>query len=369
MAEFGEPRQAVETAEAKPMLRTLAATILALVALTQLAAAEVLRVATVTRPPFSLVEQGADSGFSIDLLAALAERLDWDYRIERKDQFADMLGAVTGGEADLAIANISITAARETQMDFSQPIFEAGLQIMVPADAAAVPSLVRALMSADLLAAIAIAFVLLTAGGMVMWWFERRAQPYFDRPVREALFPSFWWALNLVVNGGFEERVPRTLFGRLFGVILVVSSLFIVSVFVARITTAMTVDAITGSVNSVNDLYGKQVGTIAGSTAAGFLQRREIGHAEYDGLQPLIAGFEAGDLDAVVFDAPVLAYYATHQGRHRATMIGSVFLRENYGIVFPTGSPLVEDVNQALLALREDGTYDRVYTRWFGARR
>jgi polar amino acid transport system substrate-binding protein len=351
------------------MLRTLAATALVLAALTQLAAAEVLRVATVTRPPFSLTEGGADTGFSIDLLAALAERLHWDYRIDRKGQFGDMLGAVAGGEADLAIANISITAARETQMDFSQPIFEAGLQIMVPADSAAAPSLFRALMSADLLVAIAIAFVLLTVGGMVMWWFERRAQPYFDRPAREALFPSFWWALNLVVNGGFEERVPRTLFGRLFGVLLVVSSLFIVSVFVARITTAMTVAAITGSVNSVNDLYGKKVGTITGSTAAGFLDRREIGYASYDGLQPLIEGFEAGRLDAVVFDAPVLAYYATHHGRRRAVMIGAVFLPENYGIVFPTGSSLVEDVNQALLMLREDGTYDGIYARWFGTRR
>ena len=50
-------------------------------------------------------------------------------------------------------------------------------------------------------------------------------------------------------------------------------------------------------------------------------------------------------------------------------MTGGVFLRENYGIVFPTGSPLVEDVNQALLGLREDGTYDQIYRKWFGTRR
>ncbi|MGI9368449.1 MAG: transporter substrate-binding domain-containing protein [Ruegeria sp.] len=37
-------------------------------------------------------------------------------------------------------------------------------------------------------------------------------------------------------------------------------------------------------------------------------------------------------------------------------------------MAFPTGSPLVEDVNQALLALREDGTYDEIYSKWFGVR-
>ncbi len=342
---------------------------MALALVAHCAAAQTLTVATVTRPPFSMVEAGKDSGFSMDLLAALAESLGWKYRIERVEQFSEMFDAVMGGQADLAIANISITAARESTMDFSQPIFEAGLQIMIPAGEAAGSSLWRAVLSPDLLLAIGAAFLLLIGGGMLMWLFERRAQPYFDRPVHEAWFPSFWWALNLVVNGGFEERVPRTLLGRLFGVILVVSSLFIVSVFVAKITSVMTVEAISGSVNSVNDLYGKRVGTIQGSTAAGFLDRREIGYAAYDGLQPLLRAFEAGDTDAVVFDAPILSYYAAREGRDVASLAGPIFLRENYGIVFPTGSPLVEDANRALLALREDGTYDQIYRRWFGNRR
>jgi len=332
----------------------------------QSSAAQVLSVSTVTRPPFSMVEDGKDTGFSIELLGALADKLGWDYQINRVEQFSDMLTSVSGGAADLAVANISITSARETVMDFSQPIFESGLQIMVPSDKMRAPSLWRALLSRDLLLAIGIALVLLIGGGMLMWMFERRAQPYFDRPAKNAWFPSFWWALNLVVNGGFEERVPQTVFGRLFGVLLVVSSLFVVSVFVARITSVMTVEAISGSVNSVNDLYGQQVGTIDGSTAAGFLNRREIGFRGYEGLDPLLADFESGRIDAVVFDAPILSYYTNHDGAGKASMVGSVFLRENYGMIFPTGSPLVEEVNQALLGLREDGTYHTIYRKWFG---
>ncbi|MEX0278586.1 MAG: transporter substrate-binding domain-containing protein [Ruegeria sp.] len=336
--------------------------------LAQQSQAQTLTVTTVTRPPFSYVEDGAQTGFSMDLLAALAESLDWDYEISRVESFGDMLDAVQQGDADLAIANISITASRETMMDFSQPIFEAGLQIMIPSDAARRPSLLQALLSRELFIAIGLAFAILLGGGMLMWGFERRAQPYFDRKLNEAWFPSFWWALNLVVNGGFEERMPRTPFGRLLGVVLVVSSLFIVSVFTARITSVMTVDAITGSVNSVNDLYGKEVGTITGSTAANFLNRREIEFTGYPGLQEMLTAFEDDTLNAIVFDAPILSYYATHEGRRIATMTGGVFLRENYGIAFPTGSPLVEDVNQALLALREDGTYDQIYRDWFGSR-
>lgn len=350
------------------MARGFPAILLVLMIWAQGLAAQVLDVSTVTRPPFSMTKNGADTGFSIELLAALSDKLGWEYRIKRHDGFGDMLESVSGGAADLAIANISITAAREITMDFSQPIFESGLQIMVHKDGTGTPPLIRALFSADLLLAIGLAFVVLVGGGMLMWHFERRAQPYFDRPMSEAWFPSFWWALNLVVNGGFEERVPRTLFGRLFGVLLVVSSLFVVSVFVAKITSAMTVDAITGSINSVNDLYGQQVATIGDSTAAGFLDRRDIDYSAYGGLDTMLAAFEAGKVDAVVFDAPILSYYATHEGRELAALASGVFLRENYGIVFPTGSPLLEDVNQALLALREDGTYEAIHRKWFGAR-
>ncbi|WP_425044811.1 transporter substrate-binding domain-containing protein [Primorskyibacter sp. S87] len=350
------------------MLKFLFALILVCATWGQGASSQTLTVSTVTRPPFSMVEEGVDTGFSMELLQALSDALDWQYRVARTEQFGDMLGAVREGSVDLAIANISITSSRETEFDFSQPIFESGLQIMVPSDQVRTPSLVRALMSRDLFLAIGIAFLILMSGGMLMWYFERRAQPYFDRPAQEAWFPSFWWALNLVVNGGFEERVPRTAFGRLFGVVLVISSLFIVSVFTAKITSVMTIDAISGSVNSVNDLYGKRVATISGSTASGFLDRREIDYSDFPGLVPMLEAFEEGKIDAVVFDAPILSYYASHDGNGIASITGSVFLRENYGIAFPTGSSLVEEVNQALLALREDGTYDKIYRKWFGHR-
>ncbi len=315
-----------------------------------------------------MVENGKDVGFTVDLVDALFTHLDQPFVFNRVDSFARMLADVTNGKVDLAAANISITSSREINMDFSHPIFESGLQVMVPRDDIYQPSLLSALFSKDLLTAIFIAFVLLGGGGMMMWVVERRAQPYFDRPLKEAWFPSFWWALNLVVNGGFEERVPRTPIGRIFGVILVVSSLFIVSIFVAKITAVMTVEAISGNISSVNDLYGKRAGTLSGSTAAGFLDRREIGYKGYDNLDDLIAGFEAGETRAVVFDAPILNYYASHSGAGQAHTIGPVFLQESYGIALPSNSPLTEEINRGLLELRENGTYDRIYRKWFGTR-
>ncbi|MDY6859975.1 MAG: transporter substrate-binding domain-containing protein [Pseudomonadota bacterium] len=348
------------------MLRTMAVLAVLFQLAAGLASAQTLTVATVERPPFSTQDQDTQSGFSIELWRAVAKEIGQDFRVVRLNSFPEMLGMVERMEADIAVANISITAEREQVLDFSHAIFQSGLQIMVPKGAEA-SVIWSALVSRDLLFAAGIAFLMLFGGGMLMWRLERGAQPYFDKSASEAMFPSFWWALNLVVNGGFEERVPRTFFGRIFGVILVVSSLFIVSIFVAKITAVLTVDAIQGSVNSVNDLYGREVATIGGSTSAGFLEERQLDFREYPDLQSLLAAFEDGSAEAVVFDAPVLAYYASHDGRDKAQMVGSAFRRESYGFALPSGSPLLEPINRSLLKLREDGTYDRLYRKYFGA--
>ncbi len=329
--------------------------------------AQDLRLVTVTRTPFSMVEGGEDVGFSLELWAEIAAELGQSYSIERADSFPAMLDAVETGEADIAAANISITADREARFDFSQPIFSSGLRVMVQAGHSD-NSILGAMWNRDFLLVTLAAFGLLFGGGLLMWWLERKGgQPYFQGTAKEKAFPSFWWALNVVVNGGFEERIPYSPLGRLFGTILVISSLFIVSIFVAHITAAMTVNAIQSSVQSVDDLYGKRVATTSGSTAATFMDGRDIAYRGFNDLESMFAAFEDGSVEAVVFDAPILAYYATTVGDGSAEVVGPMFLRENYGFALPSDSPLREPINRVLLRKREDGSYDALYRKWFGS--
>lgn len=349
------------------ILRVLTAVCLSLLASVSTAQdAKSLSIATVTRAPFSMETDGIDAGFSVDLLDAVAEELNLTINYVRKENFAEMLDAVRSREVDGAIANISITAERERMMDFTQPIFDSGIQVMMPASQSGSAAVLSAIFTRQIGFSILGALVLLFGGGMLMWFFERRHQEYFDRSAKDAGFPAFWWALNLVVNGGFEERVPQSRGGRFFAVMLVVSSLFIVSIFVAQITAALTVSAIQSNIESIADLEGRRVGTIAGSTSETFLDRRGIVPLGSDNLEEMFASFEAGELDAVVFDGPILAYYVRNQGQGKAALLERIYRPENYGMAFPTGSELREDVDQAMLRLREDGRYDELLVKWFG---
>jgi ABC-type amino acid transport substrate-binding protein len=53
-------------------------------------------------------------------------------------------------------------------------------------------------------------------------------------------------------------------------------------------------------------------------------------------------------------------------GTNGEVLVGGIFAHEDYGIAFPLGSDRRKKVNTTLLALHADGSYDRIYQRYFG---
>lgn len=288
--------------------------------------------ATVERPPFSFYQDGEITGFSVDLMRAIAAEIGAEVRFERKLSFAEMLGAVERAEVDGAIANISITGEREAVMDFTLPIFRSGLQIMVHADDG--PSrLLPAIMTREL--------ALVMVGGLALL----------------ASMGAFAWLL--------APQLARSAGGRVASVLMGVVALLVVSIMVANLTSALTLRGLKEQVAGIDDLDGRLVATTAGSTASAFLAGRDIGHETFVDYISLIAAFEDGELDAVFFDAPLLAYYVATDGGGTARLIDRVFQPEDYGIALPQGSDLRERVNLALLDVQETGAYEALYWKWF----
>ncbi|MEO0358418.1 MAG: transporter substrate-binding domain-containing protein, partial [Pseudomonadota bacterium] len=101
-------------------------------------------------------------------------------------------------------------------------------------------------------------------------------------------------------------------------------------------------------------------------TAAGFLESRDVRFVAFAGLNDMLDAYEREDVDAIVFDAPILAYYVNQGPVRPSTFVGRSFLPENYGIALTSGSDLAEPINQSLLRLRESGEYASLIRKWFG---
>ncbi|MBX3014991.1 MAG: basic amino acid ABC transporter substrate-binding protein [Caldilineaceae bacterium] len=83
-----------------------------------------------TFKPFEYVdEQGNLAGFDIDLITALAAR--GGFTVTWVDQeFASLLPGVVNGNLDLAISAITITEHRQRLVDFTDPYFETGQELL-----------------------------------------------------------------------------------------------------------------------------------------------------------------------------------------------------------------------------------------------
>ncbi len=60
------------------------------------------------------------------------------------------------------------------------------------------------------------------------------------------------------------------------------------------------------------------------------------------------------------------AYFIKTAGNGQFKAVGDSLEAQQYGIAFPKGSDLREKVNGALKTLKENGTYNEIYKKWFG---
>ncbi|MEH2240522.1 transporter substrate-binding domain-containing protein [Nostoc sp.] len=326
-----------------------------------------LLVATRVIPPFVLPNKGELSGFSIDLWRSIANQIGIESKFIEYSSVPELLSAIKEGKANLGISAISITAEREQNFDFSLPIFAGGLQIMVrnpESKNSAFPNILQLFFSTSLLQVIGIALVLIVVAAHIIWLSERNhkegmiSQSYFP-----GIFKACWWAAATLATQA--DEMPKGVLGRLMAVVWMFIGVLFVAYFTASATTSLTVQQLQGDIRSIDDLPGKVVVTTAGSTAATYLRENNISLLEVSKIEEAYNALQTKKADAVVFDAPVLLFYAAHEGKGKVQVVGSILREESYGIILPNNSPYRKPINQALLNLKEDGTYQSLYDKWF----
>lgn len=211
--------------------------------------------------PFEMLDPdtGEMVGFDMDIINTVAERAGFTVNLTTME-FAGIIPAVQTGNQEIAIAGVTITEERAEIVDFSDPYYDSGLQIIVRAD--------------------------------------------------------------------------------------------------------------NDSVETIEDLAGMSIATRIGSTSYDFLQETLGDDADivpYPGNSDMYMALLGRNVDAAFYDAPNVAYFSQTRGEGRTKVVGPLYEGQQYGIVFHKGSEWVEPTNQALAEMREDGTYDEIYEKWFGA--
>jgi polar amino acid transport system substrate-binding protein len=325
-----------------------------------------LRVVTKPLEPFVIRTARGEVGFSIDLWNEIARRNGWTTEWVANETVAQLLQTVRDGKADAGIAGISMTREREDQLDFSHPVYDSGLQVLVSTRSARDTSrLLGAVFTRDLgLFAGGVIAALIVAGHLV--WLYQRRHGGVERSYVRGVGQGVWVAAATALACDLLDGAPRRVLGRAVSILWLLVGVMIVAMLTASVTSRLTVDSIDTEIQGMRDLSNKRVATVVETTTSRYLDsidQRYVGVSSIDEAYTLL---HDRSVDAVVFDAPVLAYHALTKGRGREKLVGPMFHRESYGIAMPTDSPLRERVNRSILEIMADGTYERIATQWFG---
>lgn len=117
------------------------------------------------------------------------------------------------------------------------------------------------------------------------------------------------------------------------------------------------------------DKAGKKVAVQSGSTGEEWA-KENLKNAEVVTLDDNVAGFaalEAGQVDAVALDLPVMQWMINDAYKGKAKVIAEIPTGEQYGIVVSKDNPeLTKLLNKGLAEIKKNGEYDKIYTKYFG---
>jgi polar amino acid transport system substrate-binding protein len=332
-----------------------------------------IRVSTLILPPFVMKEGDRLTGFSIDLWEEIAARMHLKSSYQAAPDVASCIESVRTGKADIGVSGIYFTKERDKVIDYTYSIMNFGLQIMVRDSENGLPvhplrDWFTLLFSKSALLWLTAALIVILIPAHVIWLFDRRNEDGVT-PTRKyfpGIFHSMFWAASALVSQ--VQTAPKHWFARTFGLVWMFAGMVFIALYTAQLTAMLTAEQIRGVINGPVDLPGKRVGTLVASTSTGYLRQIKADVEEYPTTDEMYQALLDGKVDAVVLGAAVLDYYESHQGRGRVRMVGPEFNKDDVGFVVPLGSPLRKPISSQLLALHEDGTYDRIYAKWFGVR-
>lgn len=331
------------------------------------AASRKLVVGTVVAPPlYEKTEDGQWQGFGIEIWQAVAQRMGVLFEFREYRDYGALQDAIKNGEVD-AIPAMPVEERYEPVMDFSQSYLRSGLAIAVPAEGAGDrwTNVIASIFSRDILGAVGLLMLVSLIAGIMVWAFERRqnSEMFGDGTVK-GISHGVWWSVVTMTTVGYGDKAPKTIGGRVVGLIWMLFSIVFISCFTANITTSLTISELRGKVRGFNDLYSAKVGSISRSEASDFLTKQGLAVNPFENIRQGLQAVADKKVDAFVLNELILKHLAKTEFAGRVRVIPGTFDEYYVSIAMQDKSPLRKPVNKALLGLMKTEVWADLLNRY-----
>jgi polar amino acid transport system substrate-binding protein len=309
-----------------------------------------LIVAVKQAPPFAYRDADDEwAGQSIVLWRAVADELGLRYEL-RETTLDDMIDGVAEGRYQVAVAALTGTSERERVVDFTHPFHTTGLAIAVSnAREPYWQGVIGTVFSLAFVRLIAVLAMIQFVVGTLVWLLERRANAeQFPREPARGVPTGFWWATVTMTTVGYGDKAPKSLLGRAVALMWMLASMIILASVTATIASSLTIERLDARIRGPEDLQRFEVGVITTTTAAAYMNEEKAVIREYADANLALAALTEGEIDALVWDAPLLRSMVAENPELGVELVPGVFQRQDYAIAVGEGSELREAINRVL---------------------
>ncbi|XP_037535314.1 glutamate receptor U1 [Nematolebias whitei] len=351
-----------------------------------------LRITTIKQEPYTMTKGSQLEGFCMDLLSEVAKKLSFKYKVQlvkdgsygRQDENGNwngMIGEVVRKEADLAIAPLTLTAAREKAVGMTKPFMQTGISILLRKDISEeagffdflTPFSLETWIGVLLAYVATAACIFVTARLSPCEWSQAQSEKN-----RFSFLYSLWYTAGALTLQGVGHH-PRAPSGRVICSSWWLFSVVLLACYFSNLSSSKTSESSRLTVKGFEDLANQNMieyGCLAGSSTLAFFKnsnnpvyRRIYEHMERtksfvssmdEGVRRVKEGNYAFIGESVSLDLAVARHCELVRAHEVVGMRG-------YSIATALGSPIIKNLSVAILQLSEAGELAYLRSKWWAS--
>ncbi|XP_050428924.1 glutamate receptor ionotropic, kainate 2-like [Adelges cooleyi] len=340
-------------------------------------------------------------GFGVDLIKELSEMSGFNYtfriqedrnsgNIENK-KWNGMIGEVINGNADLAIADITITRKREHDVDFTSPYMNLGISILYKKSTKSSPSLFSFL--APFSSFVWLWVITAYCGVSVLLFIMARISPYewtnpypcIEEPEylenQFSLSNAFWFTIGSLMQQG-SDIAPIAVSTRLVAGIWWFFTLIMVSSYTANLAAFLTVESVSEPFRDVEELANQNIikyGAKSGGSTSDYFRdsANPIYKTIYKRLQEDPSLYSKDNDEGVMrvlrdnyayfMESTSIEYEV--ERNCKLAQVGGLLDNKDYGIVMKKNVSYRNVLSANILSLQEKGKLTALKNKWWKEKR